>query len=78
MKPLDFSAAGIKKLLDDLDETKACGPDDLAQDFHLLLNFSILLHTIKGTSRVIGNTLKFLLYSRKVNEIKLKTIDQCL
>ena len=30
MKPLDFSAAGIKKLLDDLDETKACGPDDLS------------------------------------------------
>ena len=30
MKQLDFSAAGIKKLLDDLDVTKACGPDDLS------------------------------------------------
>ena len=30
MKPLDFSAAGIEKLLKGLDTTKSCGPDDLS------------------------------------------------
>ena len=30
MKPLDFSAAGIEKLLRDLDTTKSSGPDDLS------------------------------------------------
>ena len=33
MKPLDFSAASIEKLLRGLDTTKSCGPDDLSARF---------------------------------------------